>query len=314
MKDPTSMTVPVIDRSALQRTIAVVNGKGGVGKTSITANLSGLFAAAGYRVLAIDLDPQGNLGNDLGYLGAGLADEGASLQAAATTGTAPTPIKNVRERLDVVAGGEHLHDLAAVLQSRRLSGRGGVESLAASIAAISGSYDLTLIDCPPGSDVLQAGALEAVRWVLVPTKTDDASRAGLREVARRFAAARAVNPDLALLGVVLFGVNTAARRILRQAREALAGDLGPGGDDILTSTIRHVEAAAVDARGRGQLVHELERDVLAGPSWWERRRNPTTDAEPLAASAGGLASDYERLADEILSRVVDSEPPTEATA
>lgn len=299
-----------INRDALRRTVAVVNGKGGVGKTSITANLAGLFAAAGYRVLAIDMDPQGNLGNDLGYLGAGLSDDGASLQSAAISGAAPKPIMNVRERLDVVAGGEHLHDLSAVLQSRRLSDRGGVESMVASLAAIAAGYDLTLIDCPPGSDVLQAGALEAARWVLVPTKTDDASRAGLREVAKRFTAARVSNPELTLLGVVLFGVNRSARRILRQARAALEGDLGPSAVDVLTATIRHVEAAAVDARSRGQLVHELERDVLAGPPWWERRRNHDSTAEPLAASAPSLAGDYERLAAEVLDRVIRAETET----
>jgi cellulose biosynthesis protein BcsQ len=310
--DFTAMSV-TIDRTALRRTIAVVNGKGGVGKTSITANVGGLAAAAGYRVLLIDLDPQGNLGNDLGYLGAGLSDEGASMQAAATTGIAPTPIMDVRPNLDVVPGGEHLHDLTAVLQARRLSGRGGVENLAASIAAIANGYDLVVIDCPPGSDVLQAGALEAARWVLVPTKTDDASRAGLREVARRFQAARVANPDLALLGVVLFGVNQAARRVLRQAREALAKDLGTE-SNILATTIRHVEAAAVDARSRGQLVHELERDVEAGPSWWERRRNPEGAAEPLAASAHSLAADYERLAGEIIDRLAEADSALEVTA
>ena len=80
---------PAIDRAALHRTIAVLNGKGGVGKTSITANLGGLFSDAGYRVLLVDLDPQGNLGNDLGYLGAGLGDGGEALSAAGTAGTAP---------------------------------------------------------------------------------------------------------------------------------------------------------------------------------------------------------------------------------
>jgi cellulose biosynthesis protein BcsQ len=188
-----------------------------------------------------------------------------------------------------------------------------VENLAASIAAIANGYDLVVIDCPPGSDVLQAGALEAARWVLVPTKTDDASRAGLREVARRFQAARVANPDLALLGVVLFGVNQAARRVLRQAREALAKDLGTE-SNILATTIRHVEAAAVDARSRGQLVHELERDVEAGPSWWERRRNPEGAAEPLAASAHSLAADYERLAGEIIDRLAEADSALEVTA
>jgi len=119
------MTIPHVDRSALRRTIAVLNGKGGVGKTSLTANLSGLFADAGYRVLAIDLDPQGNLGNDLGYLGAGLGDGGAGLVVAGSTGVAPIILRDVRPRLDVVVGGESLHDLAAVLQSRRMSARGG---------------------------------------------------------------------------------------------------------------------------------------------------------------------------------------------
>lgn len=303
-----------IDRPALRRTIAVINGKGGVGKTSVTANLAGLLAAAGYRVLAVDLDPQGNLGNDLGYLGAQLGDGGASLYAAGVSGTAPVPLKDVRPRLDVVTGGEQLHDLSAVLQSRRLSGRGGVESLAASVGALAGDYDVTLMDCPPGSDVLQEGALTAARWVLVPTKSDDASRAGLREVARRFTAARVLNPELELLGVVLFGVSSTARRVLRQAREALTVDLG-GAGTVFAATIRHVEAAAVDARARGQLVHELERDVLSGPPWWERRRNPNLQAEPLAASAGSLAGDYQHVADEVLTRLAAAEmaAPAEAT-
>lgn len=292
-----------IDRQALARTIAVINGKGGVGKTSVTANLCGLYAAAGYRVLAIDLDPQGNLGNDLGYLGAGLSDEGLGLQQAAATGVPLIPLKDVRRNLDVVPGGEQLHDLAAILQSRRLTGRGGVESLALSIAAVSGGYDLVLIDCPPGSDVLQAGALNAAHFVLIPTKTDDASRAGLREVARRFTLARATNPTLVLLGVVLFGVNTSARRVTSSARDYLTADLG-GAAPVLDATIRHVEAAAVDARGRGQLVHELERDVHASPKWYERLRNPGAQTSgPLATSAVGLAEDYQHLAEEVLAQI-----------
>lgn len=305
------MTIPVVDRTALRRTIAVLNGKGGVGKTSLTANLSGLFADAGYRVLAIDLDPQGNLGNDLGYLGAGLGDGGAALVSSGATGVAPSILGDVRPRLDVVVGGEALHDLAAVLQSRRISARGGgVTSLAAAIAARAGEYDLTLIDCPPGNDVLQAGALEAARWVLVPTKTDDASRAGLREVARRFADAQKTNPDIALLGVALFGVNSSAKRVIAQARDALTEDLG-GPELIFNATVRHVEAAAVDARNRGQLVHELERDVVSRPKWYERLRNPDTQAEPLAASAGVLAEDYQALAEELISRILAAETTRE---
>ena len=52
--------------SSLQNAVAIANGKGGVGKTSITANVAGTAALSGWKVLAVDLDPQGNLGNDLG--------------------------------------------------------------------------------------------------------------------------------------------------------------------------------------------------------------------------------------------------------
>jgi len=51
----------------MRRVIAIANGKGGVGKTSLTAGLAGLTAAAGYRILTVDADPQGNLRRDMGY-------------------------------------------------------------------------------------------------------------------------------------------------------------------------------------------------------------------------------------------------------
>lgn len=291
----------------MSRVIVIANGKGGVGKTSLSANLLGLFAAAGYRCLGIDLDPQGNLGIDLGYLSAGQSDLGQGLAAAALTGLAPKPIAEVRPGLDVVAGGEHLHDLAAMLQSRSNRGQGAWDTLTQSISQIAGDYDLVIIDCPPGSDVLQAGALAAGQWLLVPTRTDDASRAGLREVARRFGQARATNPELQLLGVVIFGTTTGARRILRQAREALITDLG-GDAQMLSATIRYAEAAAWDARSRGQLFHELEAAIGEAPPWWERRRNPQADSAPVvAASATSVAEDYQRLAEQVLERLVAAE-------
>lgn len=52
---------------AISNSLAVTQGKGGVGKTTVVANLAGLFAAAGYRVLVGEFDPQGNLSRDFGY-------------------------------------------------------------------------------------------------------------------------------------------------------------------------------------------------------------------------------------------------------
>lgn len=289
----------------LARCVAVVNGKGGVGKTSLVANLAGLYAAGDYRVLVVDLDPQGNLGNDLGYLGGGRGDQGEALVAAIGSHNPVVPMRDERPGLDVVAGGEQLEDLAQALREDSLPA-GGVLALAEVLAPIADQYDLILIDCPPGIDALQKAALAAARWVVIPTKSDDASRAGLRMVAQRFAHVRDhYNPHLGLLGVVLFGVNSSARRVSAQVREDLAGDLGIPGIVCRTS-IRHVEAAAYDARKRGQLVHELERDVATAPKWHERFKTGQK-TETLAASAGSLAADYQQLAEELLEKIAETE-------
>lgn len=112
-----------MDREITGRVVAVANGKGGVGKTSLTTTLAGLSAAAGYKALLIDLDPQGNAGEDLGYMGAGLGDDGAGLVSAVTTrsGLKPT-ITDCRERLDVIAGGERLDGLAGLLLATHTRG------------------------------------------------------------------------------------------------------------------------------------------------------------------------------------------------
>lgn len=292
----------------LARCVAVVNGKGGVGKTSLVANLAGLYAAGDYRVLVVDLDPQGNIGNDLGFLGAGRGDQGEALVAAISNHQPVTPMRDERPGLDVVAGGEQLEDLAQALREGALSDSpgGGVLALAEALAPIAADYDLILIDCPPGIDALQKAALAAARWVVIPTKSDDASRAGLRMVAQRFAHVQEhYNPHLALLGVVLFGVNSSARRVSAQVRQDLEGDLGLP-DIVFRTTIRHVEAAAYDARKRGQLVHELERDVHAAPKWHERFKTGKK-TETLAASAGSLAADYQQLAEELIEKIAEAE-------
>ncbi len=293
-----------MDRTNLARVVAVTNGKGGVGKTSVTANLAGLLAAAGYRVLAVDLDPQGNLAEDLGY--ADRSDDGHALHTSLLTGHALAPVVGIRPSLDVCPGGDATADLAAALTSR-LQRQGGdaTLALATSLAPTATDYDIVLLDCPPALETMQALALTAARWVLIPAKTDSSSRKGLREVARRFVAAREVNPYLEVLGIVLFGVGASATRVRARAHDHIAEDLG-GAVPILTSTIRHLEAAATDARERGQLAHELEAVAAEGPTWWELRRG-AAPGERVAASASTLAGDYQALAEEVVGLLATAE-------
>jgi cellulose biosynthesis protein BcsQ len=139
----------------LSRVVVVAQGKGGVGKTSLTANVSGLAALAGHRVLAVDLDPQGNLARDLGY---GQSD-GESLLQAVVAGI-PVPVTgDVRPGLDVVAGGPAVADLLGLALAR--SSRGGrdlADLLLASLAPVVSAYDLVLVDTPPGERLLVEAA------------------------------------------------------------------------------------------------------------------------------------------------------------
>jgi cellulose biosynthesis protein BcsQ len=303
----------------LQQAICVVNGKGGTGKTSIVANVGGLLAAADYRVLCVDMDPQGNLGRDLGYLDRSDGGQGLAAAVIAGGGASPEPLRDVRPGLDVICGGEHIEDLSGVLASRINRGRGGIEvEVRDRLAPLAGDYDVVLIDCPPGNRPLQQQALTASHYALIPVRSDDASLDGLVRVAELFAAVREThNPGIELLGVVLFGVGSRSRRIAEAARGAVARDLGDP-SLVFGAEIRHVEGPAQDCRRLGRLVHEIEADLpdaqRARFAWLRARRGEgggkhrpdpesVAAATQLAASAPHLAGDYQRLAEELLGRL-----------
>lgn len=283
----------------LEQAVAVINGKGGTGKTSVVANVAGLAAAAGYRVLVVDLDPQGNLSRDLGYGQQAGERPAAALMSALADRGALKPLVDVRPHLDVVPGGEDLEDWSALASSWRSRGRHPDAALDTALRDLAPQYDLVLLDCPPGNRELQLLAVHAARWALVPVRADEASLDGLIRVATLFQGVAQQNPDLQLLGVVLFGIESRASRVRAAVRAQIAAELG---DPllVLNAEIRHVTAPARDARARGQLVHEYEQDVLAAPRFFEPGGR---DSQRLAASAPGLAGDYQQLAREVLTRM-----------
>lgn len=274
--------------------VAVANGKGGVGKTSITANVAGTAAGGGWRVLAVDLDPQGNLARDLGYHDR--SDQGQGL-VEAVTGSAPlTPLADVRPRLDVIAGGHATEDLEAHLRNPTA----GPGRLAEVLLAGVDAYDLVLIDCPPATGILLEAALHAAHSLLIPTRGDAASLDGLARVARHFASVRSgPNPDLELLGVVLFNFGVKDTATIAAARAQITADLA-GAAPVLTSFIRNSRKAPDDMRELGLLAYEYEATATNAPRWFADR-----GARRYSRSAGGLAEDYQALTDEILSLVVN---------
>lgn len=295
----------VIDYDALSRVICVANGKGGVNKTSIVAQVGGLAAASRYRTLLVDLDPQGDLSDDLGYYNDARDDHGRQLATALLTGSPLLPtLTDVRPRLDVVTGGEHLTDVVGGLVARASRGASTTNLLAAVLAPLAGGYDLILIDTPPVDVTLQAMALGAARWLLVPTRADASSIRGIRRIAERLGDSLNQHP-IDLLGVVLTGVPVSARRVRADASRDIQSMLGAAAP-LLTATIRSSDAVARTTRDEGILVHELAERVEGAEPFWQALRNGGTP-QRAPGTAPALADDYVRLTEEILKRMAELE-------
>ncbi|QBR75593.1 ParA family protein [Microbacterium sediminis] len=322
-----AVTVPTIDREAFSRVIAVESLKGGVGKTTIVANVGGYLALSGARVLLVDLDPQGNLEVDLGYVDDERNDEGESLAKALMFGGEVDALTNVRENLDVWAGGSALHNVTAALSSKMGSDPLNAKlALARILAPVVDDYDFIFLDCPPGDGVLQLAALAAARWVLVPSRTGAKDIAGVVKVAERIDQVLDVNKTIDLLGVVLFAVGTASARkdgtvVMKNAERAARDDLdrlfgvgeedGIGRDIVFRQAIRHSEAVASQAGRGGLLVHELDErakeEAKAGIAWWKIRSGELKNKQLTSATAGSVADDLQTIAQEINDRLLEAE-------
>ncbi len=177
--------------------IAVLNQKGGVGKTTTTVNLGAYLAKAGKSVLVCDADPQGNttsgLGIDKQALNSTLYDVLFS-RAEATKTILQTNVKNLYllPTNSQLAGAEV--ELVPIMQREAQLKR----------ALTDLDYDYILIDCPPSLGLLTVNALTAASDVLIPVQAEYYALEGLSQLLSVIQQVRqALNPDLNLLGVVM---------------------------------------------------------------------------------------------------------------
>lgn len=180
--------------------LAVVNQKGGVGKTTTAVNVGAALAAAGHPTLVVDCDPQANATRSLGLpaaLNTTLYD--------ALTAHAPLPLSAVISPtalpgLDVAPASANLSGLEV-----ELVGEAGREArLKRSLDEVRARYDFILLDCPPSLGLLSVNALVAAEGVLVPVQCEYLSLEGLGQLTRTLDLVRnRLNPSLKVVGLVM---------------------------------------------------------------------------------------------------------------
>jgi chromosome partitioning protein len=216
----------------MPETIAVLSQKGGTGKTTTVRTLTDVFGRIGLRVLAVDLDPQGNLSDYLDV----------SPDANPTIGDVLAGRAKAAEALhgDIIPANLNLAEAELTL-----GGKMGRElTLSKALRTVSADYDIVLIDCPPALGLLTVNALVAARYALLSAEAQYFALQGVEQALEVIDLARdTLNPDLEWLGVVL---NIADMRT-RHSREAFDSLREHFGDKLFQTTIRSSIAYAESA-------------------------------------------------------------------
>ena len=175
---------PLHAATALPHVTAVLNQKGGVGKTGLTVGAAGALAEMGRRVLLVDLDPQGHL--TVEALGMDEVGEGQPTLAGALANEHSVPLVDLAVARKPHDSGGQVNVLPTSLEMfllvRKLyAARAGEQRLARLLADVpEDAYDHILIDCPPSLDILTDNALVAADGIVVPVQPNNTSLRALR--------------------------------------------------------------------------------------------------------------------------------------
>jgi chromosome partitioning protein len=181
------------------RIIALANQKGGVGKTTTTVNAGAILAARGFRVLLIDIDPQGNATSSFGVEKAGLPGSVYDVLVDDAP-IADCVVRDVRPGLDLLATTADL--AAAEVELVGLDRR--ERRLEDATAAVRDAYDMVLIDCPPSLGLLTINALTAADSVIVPIQCEFLALEGMTQLITTIDLVhRQLNPSLDILGILM---------------------------------------------------------------------------------------------------------------
>ena len=246
---------------------ALVNQKGGVGKTTTAVNLGAYLAAKGQRVLLIDIDPQANATSSLGF------DKQQIKRSTYHILIDEVPLPQTiqltkRLRLDLAPSSSAL--AGAEVELVELAER--ERRLKRALTEVQANYDYILIDCPPSLGLLTVNALTAAQGVLVPVQCEYLALEGLSQLMNTIQLVRkALNPGLVVRGLIMTMYDSRMKLAQQVVNEARAHFGNRVFNTLIPRSVRLSEA----------------------PSFGE----PILAYAPT--SSGGIA--YDQLADEVLN-------------